>query len=109
MSVGIALSGNSQLFCVAIAITQISFNIFTWSKKNKMLLSYVLKSELKRIADIISQAMQDGDISYIEFHKILQEVDKYRKLTTDIRNQVKCKIKRMTKEQKRNCFKKKQI
>ena len=26
------------------------------------------------IADIISQEMQDGDISYIEFHRVSQEV-----------------------------------
>ena len=31
--------------------------------------------------------MQDEDISSIEFLKILQEVEKYRKLKTDIRNQ----------------------
>ena len=27
------------------------------------------------ISDIISQAMQDGDISPTEFHKVLQEVE----------------------------------
>ena len=31
--------------------------------------------------------MQDEDITSIEFLKILQEVEKYRKLKTDIRNQ----------------------
>ena len=31
--------------------------------------------------------MQDGDISSIKFHKILQEVEKYCKLKADIRNQ----------------------
>ena len=28
--------------------------------------------------------MQDGDISSIGFHKVLQEVEKYSKLKTDI-------------------------
>ena len=38
------------------------------------------QSKLDGAADIISQAMQDGDISFIEFQKVLQEVEKYRKL-----------------------------
>ena len=44
--------------------------------------------------------MQDGDISSIQFHKVLQEVQKYCKLEADIRNQVKKKIKQITKEQR---------
>ena len=44
--------------------------------------------------------MQDGDISPTEFHKVLQEVEKYRKLKADIRNQAKAKIKQITKEQR---------
>ena len=49
---------------------------------------------------IISQAMQDGDISPTEFYKVLQEVKKYRKLKSDIRNQAKAKVKEITKEQR---------
>ena len=44
--------------------------------------------------------MQNGDISSIEFHKVLQEGEKYRKLEADIRNQAKAKIKQITKEQR---------
>ena len=44
--------------------------------------------------------MQDGDISPTEFHKVLQELEKYRKLKADIRNQVRTKIKEITKEQR---------
>ena len=49
---------------------------------------------------MISQAIQDGDISPIEFHKVLQEVEKYCKLKADIRNQTKTKVKQITKEQR---------
>ena len=35
------------------------------------------QSKLGSIADSISQAMQDGDISSVEFHKVLQVVEKY--------------------------------
>ena len=44
--------------------------------------------------------MQDGDISPTEFHKVLQEVEKYHKLKADIGNQAKAKIRQITKEQK---------
>ena len=54
------------------------------------------QSKLDSIADIISQAMQDGDISSIEFHKVLQEVEKFRKLKADIRNQGKTDTERTT-------------
>ena len=43
--------------------------------------------------------MQDGDISPTEFHKVLQEVEKYCKLKVYIRNQAKNKVKEITKEQ----------
>ena len=56
------------------------------------------------MSDIISQAMQDGDISPTEFHEVLQEVEKYRKLKADIRNQAKAKIKQITKEQREELF-----
>ena len=44
--------------------------------------------------------MQDRDISPTEFHKVLQEVEKYRKLKADIRNQAKAKEKGITKKQR---------
>ena len=44
--------------------------------------------------------MPHGDNSPTEFHKLLQEVKKYRKLKADIRNQAKAKVKQITKEQR---------
>ena len=41
-----------------------------------------------------------ADISPIEFHKVLQEVEKYYKLKADIRNQAKAKVKEITKKQR---------
>ena len=57
------------------------------------------QAKLDSISNIISQAMEDGHISPTEFHKVLQEVEKYRKLKADIRNQAKTKLKQITKEQ----------
>ena len=44
--------------------------------------------------------MQDGDISPTEFHKVLEDVEKYRKIKADIRNHTKAKVKQITKEQR---------
>ena len=44
--------------------------------------------------------MQDGYISPTEFQKALQEIQKYRKLKADIKNQAKGKVKEITKEQR---------
>ena len=62
------------------------------------------QAKLDSITDIISQAVQDRDISPPEFHKVLQEREKYRKLKPDIRNQAKTKVKQITKEQREEIF-----
>ena len=49
--------------------------------------------------------MQDGYISLTEFNKVLQEVEKYRKLKADMRNQAKAKVKQITKEQRAELLK----
>ena len=55
---------------------------------------------LDSIVNIISKAMQDGDISPTEFRKVLQKLEKYSKLKADIRNQAKAKVKKIMKEQR---------
>ena len=77
LPVGIALSGTSLLLSLSTVITRKSFKTFTDT----------IKLLARSIANIISQAIQDGDISSFEFHKVLQEAGKYRKLKADIRNQ----------------------
>ena len=57
------------------------------------------KASQDSIANIISQAMQDRDIFPTEFHKVLQEVETYRGLKADTKNQAKVKVKEITKEQ----------
>ena len=91
LPVGIALSGTSLLFSLATAITRKSFKIFTVKQEKHDAIKLLAQSKLDSIADIISQAMQDGDISSIEFHKVLQEAEKYRQHKSGIRNQAKTK------------------
>ena len=86
LSVGIAFSGTSLLLSLATAITQKFFKIFTVKPEKHDAIKLLAQSKLDSITNIISQAMQDGDISPTEFQKVLQEVEKYRKLKADIRN-----------------------
>ena len=44
--------------------------------------------------------MQDGDISPTNFHKALQEVEKYRKPKAEIRDQAKARVKQIKEEQR---------
>ena len=97
--VGIALSGASLVLSLATVITRKSFNTFTVKQEKHDAIKLPAQSKLDSIANFISQAVQEGDISSIEFHKVLQEVEKYRKLKADIRNQGKVKVKQITKEQ----------
>ena len=97
---GIALSGTSLLLFLATAITRKSFKFFTVKQEKHNAIKLLAQSKLDSIANIISQAMQDGDISPTEFHKNLQEVQKYHILKADIRNQDKAKVKEITKEQR---------
>ena len=93
-------SGTSLLLSLATAITRKSFKIFASKQEKHDAIKLLAQSKLDIITNIISQAMQDGDILSTEFHKVLQEVENYRKLKVDIRNQAKAKVKEITKEQR---------
>ena len=100
LPVGIAVSGTSLVISLATAITRKCFKILTVKQEKHDAIKLLTQSKLDSIANIISQAMQDGDISPAEFHKVLQEVEKYCKLKADIRNQARAEIKQITKEQR---------
>ena len=100
LPLGLALSGTSLLLSLATVITRKSSKTFTMQQEKHDTIKLLAQSKLDSIADIILQAMQDGDISPIEFDKVLQEVEKFRKLKADIRNQSKAKVKQIPKEQR---------
>ena len=100
LPVGIAVSGTNLVISLATAITRKCFKILTVKQEKHDAIKLLTQSKLDSIANIISQAMQDGDISPAEFHKVLQEVEKYCKLKADIRNQARAEIKQITKEQR---------
>ena len=89
--VGIALNGTSLLLPLATVITRKSFKAFTVKQEKHDSIKLLAQSKLNSIANIISQAMQDGDTFPTKFHKVLQVVEKYRKLKADVRNLAKAK------------------
>ena len=105
LPVGAALGGTSLLLSLATVITRKSFKTFIVKQEIHDSIKLLAQSKLDSIANIISQAMQDGDISPTEFHQVLKEVEKYRKLKADTRNQAKAKIKQITKEQREELLK----
>ena len=106
LPVGIASSGTSLILSFATAITQTSFKTFTVKQEKHDAVKLLAESKLDSIANIILQAMQDGDISPTEFHKVLQEVEKYRKLKANIRIRTKAKVKQISKEQREELLEK---
>ena len=91
------LSGTSLLLFLAAAITRKSFKTFTVKQEKRDSIRLPAQSNLDSVANIILQAMQDGDISPTDFHKrCIVRGEK----TTDIRNQTKAKVKQITKEQR---------
>ena len=100
LPVGIVLSGTSLLLSLTTIITWKSFKTFSLKQGKHNAIKLLTQSKSDSMANIISQAMQDGYISSIEFHKALQEVEKYRKRKADIRNQAKAKVKQIAEEQR---------
>ena len=101
LPVGITLSGSRLLpSLVHLNRSFKSFKIFTINQEKHDAIKLLAQSKLDSKADIISQAVQDGDISSTEFYKVLQELEKYRKLKADIRNQAKLKVRQVEEEQR---------
>ena len=70
LPVGIVPSGTSLLLSLAMVITRKSFKTFTVKKEKHDSIKLLAQSKLDSIANIISQAVQDGGISPTEFHKV---------------------------------------
>ena len=58
-------------------------------QENHDAIKLLAQSKLEGMVDIIWQATQDRDMLSNEFQKVLQEVEKYHKLKSNIRNQAK--------------------
>ena len=104
LPVGAALGGLRVVLSLATVLTQ-NFSRGQTVKQGKHdAIVLLAQGKLDSITNIISQAMQDGDISPTEFHKVLQEREKYRKFKANIRNRTKAKVKQIEKEQREEIF-----
>ena len=72
LPVGIALSETSLLLPLATAITLRSFKIVPVKQEKRDAIKLLAQTILDSIANIILEAMQDGDTSPTEFHKVLK-------------------------------------
>ena len=104
LPVGIAKGGFGVVLSLSMVATRKYSRSLTVKQEKHNAIKRLAQSKLDSIADIILQAMQDGDISSTEFHKVLEEVEKYRKLKADIRNRTKAKVKQIEKEQREEIF-----
>ena len=100
LPVGIALGGASLLFFLMTPTTQEYLKASIAVREKHDSIKQLAQGKLDSIANIISHAVQDGDISHTEFHRILQEKEKYCKLKTDINNQAMTKLKKIMNEQR---------
>ena len=99
LPVGIALGGASLFLSVITTAVRKSSKPLKVSREKHDSIKLLAQRKLDNISNIILQAMQDGDISPTEFHRVLQEVEKYRKLKADIINQAEAMARQITKEQ----------
>ena len=95
--VGIALSGTSMFFSLSAVITPKSLKIFTVKQEKHDAIKLLAYSKLDKITCTISQAVLGGDTTSIEFHNVLQKVEKYGKLKAEIRNKDKTKVRQIMK------------
>ena len=75
LHVSIALRGARLFLSLATAITRKSFKTFTLKEEKHDSIQLLEQSKLDSTANIISQVMQDRDISPTEFHNVLQKVE----------------------------------
>ena len=100
LPVGISLSATSLLFSLAITIRRKTRRIFNSKEKKHDDIRLLAQSKLDSISGTISQAIQDENVSPIEFNKILQATENYRRLKADIRTRAKTKQAKLSKEQR---------
>ena len=105
LPVGTTLGGLGVVLSLLTVATQKFSSSLTVKQEKEDAIMLLAQSKLDSKADIISRAMQEGDISPTEFHKVLQEREKYCKLKADIRNRTKPKVKQVEKEQREEILK----
>ena len=84
---GIASACFTLIFSITTGIIKKLLNITRKKKKRHDKILMLAKSKLNSIESLISQALNDLDISYEEFIIILNENDKYEKMKYNLRSE----------------------
>ena len=82
-------------FSLLTVATRKYFKTLTVNQEKHNAIKLFAQSKLDNMANIVAQVMQDENISPTEFHRVLQEVEKYRKLKANIENLAEAKIKQI--------------
>ena len=98
--IGIVLTGTSLMLTIATTVTRKSLNAIRVKQKKHDQIILLAQTKLESIQDIISKALTDGNISDLEFERILSELERYRKLKQEVRNKAKKKSESITDEQR---------
>ena len=98
--IGIVLTGASLMLTIATTVTRKSLNSIRVKQKKHDQIILLAQTKLESIQDIISKALTDGNISDLEFERILSELERYRKLKQEVRNKAKKKSESITDEQR---------
>ena len=102
LPIGIVLSGTSVLLSLTTVITLKSFKTFTVKQEKHDSIKLLAQSKLDSIANIISHAIQDGDIFTTEFHKVLLEVENIANLRLILGTRLRPRQKRSHKNNEKN-------
>ena len=98
--IGIVLTGTGLLLSIATTVTRKSLNAIRVKQKKHDQIILLAQTKLESIQDMISKALTDGNISDLEFERILSELDRYRTLKQEVRNKAKKKSESITDEQR---------
>ena len=86
-SIGIANASFTLIFSLTTEIVKKLLNITRNKKKKHDKILMLAKSKLNSVETLISQALNDMDISHKEFITILNEKDKYERMKNNLRSE----------------------
>ena len=86
-SIGIASASFTLIFSLTTEIVKKLLNITRNKKKKHDKILMLAKSKLNSVETLISQALNDMDISHKEFITILNEKDKYERMKNNLRSE----------------------
>ena len=96
----IALASISLLLSMGTVITRKTIKITDAKSRKHDQTRLLAESKLDSISDVVSTAIQDGDISPQEYQRIIKEVEHYRHIKQEIRQKSKRISDALTEEQR---------